>query len=88
LFEQGGEDKQQRQSSELNITRIEGFCNLAFPENSGDTLLIPSLNASPPPTAQTLPSQSAYYLVWPDWREESPKLAAFRAWLLSEIKEL
>ncbi len=39
------------------------------------------------PFSQTLPASSAYYLVWPDWRKEPPKLAAFRAWLLSETKE-
>jgi len=39
------------------------------------------------PFTQTLPASSAYYLVWPDWREEAPKLAAFRDWLLSEAKE-
>lgn len=36
------------------------------------------------PFAQTLPASSAYYLVWPDWRTETAKLAAFRDWLLEE----
>ncbi|PJC69817.1 MAG: transcriptional regulator, partial [Zetaproteobacteria bacterium CG_4_8_14_3_um_filter_59_5] len=37
------------------------------------------------PFSQTLPTSSAYYLVWPDWREEPAKLAAFRAWLSEEM---
>lgn len=37
------------------------------------------------PFSQTLPTSSAYYLVWPDWREEPPKLAAFREWLTAEV---
>lgn len=39
------------------------------------------------PFSQTLPTSSAYYLVWPDWKNEPPKLAAFRAWLQEEVTE-
>ncbi|OIO68335.1 MAG: transcriptional regulator [Zetaproteobacteria bacterium CG12_big_fil_rev_8_21_14_0_65_55_1124] len=39
------------------------------------------------PFSHSLPASSAYHLVWPDWREETPKLSAFREWLLSETKE-
>ncbi|MDQ6966856.1 MAG: transcriptional regulator GcvA [Mariprofundaceae bacterium] len=39
------------------------------------------------PFTQTLPTRSAYYLVWPDRREEPAKLAAFRAWLLAEAAD-
>ncbi|HXH72450.1 MAG TPA: transcriptional regulator GcvA [Mariprofundaceae bacterium] len=39
------------------------------------------------PFRVTLPADSAYYLVWPDWREAPPKLTAFRDWLLSEAQE-
>jgi len=38
------------------------------------------------PFSQTLPTSSAYYLVWPDWREGPSKLAAFRTWLLDEAE--
>ena len=36
------------------------------------------------PFAQTLPTRSAYYLVWSSARRESPELRAFRAWLTGE----
>jgi len=38
------------------------------------------------PFSQTLPTRSAYYLVWAAKREETEKLAAFRAWLLEEVE--
>jgi len=36
------------------------------------------------PFTHTLPTTSAYYLVWPTTRGESEELAAFRAWLIRE----
>ncbi|MDQ6958313.1 MAG: transcriptional regulator GcvA [Mariprofundaceae bacterium] len=36
------------------------------------------------PFAHTLPTTSAYYLVWPTTRGESEELAAFRTWLTKE----
>lgn len=36
------------------------------------------------PFSQTLPTSSAYYLVWPDWRDETSNLVALRTWLLEE----
>ncbi|MDQ6960056.1 MAG: transcriptional regulator GcvA [Mariprofundaceae bacterium] len=36
------------------------------------------------PFTHTLPTTSAYYLVWPSIRGESEELAAFRAWLIKE----
>ncbi len=39
------------------------------------------------PFAQTLPTTSAYYLVWPISRKESKEMAAFRAWLIEEARE-
>jgi LysR family glycine cleavage system transcriptional activator len=32
-----------------------------------------------------LPSDSAYYLVYPEERAENPRIAAFREWLLREV---
>lgn len=32
-----------------------------------------------------LPSESAYYLIYPEERAENPKLVAFREWLLGEV---
>jgi len=36
------------------------------------------------PFTHTLPTTSAYYLVWPASHEESKELAAFRTWLIKE----
>ncbi len=33
----------------------------------------------------TLPSESAYYLIYPQEREDNPNIAAFRDWLLGEV---
>ncbi|MBW8055061.1 MAG: transcriptional regulator GcvA [Nitrospira sp.] len=33
----------------------------------------------------TLPSESAYYLIYPEEREDDSKIAAFRDWLLGEV---
>lgn len=33
----------------------------------------------------TLPSESAYYLIYPKEREDNPNIAAFRDWLLGEV---
>ena len=32
-----------------------------------------------------LPSESAYYLIYPEERADNPKLVAFREWLLGEV---
>lgn len=40
------------------------------------------------PFALTLPADSAYYLVTPANRPESPRLAAFRNWLLAEAESM
>jgi len=37
------------------------------------------------PFTHTLPTTSAYYLVWPATREESKELTALRAWLIKEV---
>ncbi|MDX8392109.1 MAG: transcriptional regulator GcvA [Mariprofundaceae bacterium] len=39
------------------------------------------------PFAQTLPTRSAYYLVWSAKRKESREMAAFRVWLVEETTE-
>jgi LysR family glycine cleavage system transcriptional activator len=38
------------------------------------------------PFTHTLPTTSAYYLVWPATRRESEELAAFRTWLIKEVE--
>ncbi len=37
------------------------------------------------PFTHTLPTTSAYYLVWPTTRGESKELTAFRTWLMKEV---
>jgi len=39
------------------------------------------------PFTHTLPTTSAYYLVWPANRGESEELSAFRTWLIEEAEE-
>ncbi|MDQ6987737.1 MAG: transcriptional regulator GcvA [Mariprofundaceae bacterium] len=39
------------------------------------------------PFAQTLPTTSAYYLVWPNNRKDSKEMTAFRSWLIKEARE-
>ena len=40
------------------------------------------------PFPQTLPTESAYYFVYPDRKQEKPALALFRQWLLDEAGQM